>query len=61
MLCLFHTYIDSFIASSRILYFQNILISECNNKSLYCKDKSLSLNQHLSKYVIALSVLILLI
>ena len=28
------------ITSSRRLYVMNILISECNNKLLYCRDKS---------------------
>ena len=45
---IYKVYLDRFITSSRRLYFLNICISECNNKSLYCKDKSLkSSNQHL--------------
>ena len=43
------SYLDNFIKSSRILYFLNILISECNNKSLYCMGKSLMFKSALIK------------
>ena len=49
ILCIFHTYLASFITSSRRLYFLYILISECNNKSLYFKNKSIKLKSALIK------------
>ena len=61
MLCLFHTYIDSFITSSRRLYFMNILISECNTKSLYCKDKYLKFKSALIKVLLALCLILVII